>query len=633
MTPKQAARRAMALTTSFDIAAAGMAFLLAVVLIWFNKGLPEAEALSAISVGVPLFMSCALAAIFLRGIYKHVWRHLGWPDAMAILQAVGLTALLYFVVLVVLAGTAGIVLLAPWTTLATALLLWTAALFAGRMAALNLSTAAPMQIFKRSSKNGQPVLLVGDINACADLLRRMKQDDRASKIRILGITEVKGTQTGRAVRGIPLMGSLDQLGNIIDTFQTRYGEKPWVAVTGLARQRDVMLEVLEITSQHAAKVMALSPDGANQLMEPLQTADLLSRRERQLDKSATRALLTNKRVLITGGGGTIGSELTRQVADVNPSHLALIDSCEYNLYSIHRELFRSHPELKPKPFIGDVRDPVRLGEVFNQSQPEIVIHAAALKHVPMMEWNPCEAVLTNVGGALQVARAAVKHRTSRFVFISTDKAVNPDNVMGATKRLAEMIIAREAKNTQMHAAIVRFGNVLGSSGSVVPLFEKQIKDGGPVTVTDANVTRYFMTVEEASALVLQAAALSEEDLSNTYLLDMGEPMKILQLAETMIRMKGLVPHEDIEIEVIGLREGEKIHEELTYSSELQEATPIDGVSKVYGPAIENSLFDKQLAALLEAAAAQKDEECLRLLGLLVPEYAANQEKRVRAQSA
>jgi len=401
----------------------------------------------------------------------------------------------------------------------------------------------------------------------------------------------------------------------------RYGRTPWVAVTGAARARPAMMNILEIASDHGAAIMALSRDETAQVLEQVRPADLLARPERQLDLAPVCEIIKGARVLVTGGGGTIGSELARQVALLGPATLTIIDSCEYNLYSIDMELQALAPDVTISPRLGDVRDANRVRDIFQSAQPEVVIHAAALKHVPLMERNVCEAILTNVAGAVNCARAAVAVGAKSFVFISTDKAVDPDNVMGATKRLAEIAIARIAEESGMAAAMVRFGNVLGSSGSVVPLFEKQIAAGGPVTLTDEGVTRYFMTVEEASALVLQAGALQHENnRSDIYVLDMGEPMPILKLAETLIRLKGLIPGVDIEITTTGLRAGEKMHEALTYEHETITHTDVDGVLRVASRTPASELFDKQIAGLIEAASRRERSEALRMLGVIVPEY-------------
>ncbi|MEZ5998804.1 MAG: polysaccharide biosynthesis protein, partial [Hyphomonas sp.] len=509
----------------------------------------------------------------------------------------------------------------PWTVLLTALLIWTICLFLGRMVALSRSTQQPLQIFNPVAKDAQPVLLVGDAANCVAVIRRLQMPAQAQTLRVLGLIDMEGNDPGRAIRGVPIFGDLSELATVIDVLTVRYGQTPWVAVTGKARHRKTMMKILEVASDHGAAIMALNPDETAQVLERVRPADLLARPERSLNIKPVRELVEGARVLVTGGGGTIGSELARQVAGLRPESLTILDSCEYNLYAIDLELRKAVPDVTFGTRLGDIRDASRVRDVFQNAQPELVIHAAALKHVPLMERNVCEAILTNVAGAVNAARAAAAVGAKRFVFISTDKAVEPDNVMGATKRLAEIALSHIAAETGMAAAMVRFGNVLGSSGSVVPLFEKQIAEGGPVTLTDMGVTRYFMTVEEASALVLQAAALQQEkSRSELYVLDMGEPMAILQLAETMIRLKGLVPGVDIQITETGLREGEKLHEALTYEHEAVVDTPVEGVLRVVSQQPGSELFEKQLAALIEAASRRERSEALRLLGAMVPEY-------------
>ncbi|MEH6487373.1 polysaccharide biosynthesis protein [Hyphomonas oceanitis] len=630
MTPQRAARRAMFLTLGFDSSMAALSMVAASVLVWSSDAVDGAYSLESAILSTSVFVLAMLIGFLVRGVQKQVWRHMGWPDAVMIVQAIGLSTLFYLPIMLVLNGR----LVAPWATLLVATLLWTLLLFAGRMIALSRSTHTPLQIFSPVSKTGQPVLLVGDADSCVPVLRRLQGQGPARKVRVLGVVEMEGADPGRAIRGVPIMGCLEDLGNVIDILRVRYGQTPWLAVTGVARERKGMLKVLEIAASHGAEVMAFSGDEAAQILEPVHPADLLARAERRLDIEPVRNIITGASVLVTGGGGTIGSELTRQVAALKPATLTIIDASEFNLYSIDMAL-RSHaPNVPAMSRLGDVRDISRLTDVFQRAQPDLVIHAAALKHVPLMEHNLCEAILTNVGGAVNAARAAVAVGARRFVFISTDKAVDPDNVMGATKRLAEIAVSRIAADSRMTASMVRFGNVLGSSGSVVPLFERQIAAGGPVTLTDPGVTRYFMTVEEASSLVLQAAALqAHEGDADLFVLDMGEPIAILQLAETMIRLKGLVPGVDIEIVTTGLRDGEKMHEALTYSHEEIRPTEVDGVNRVASPNGHGELFEKQLAALLEAAARRERSEALRLLGVLVPEYGANRAERNRRQSA
>ncbi|MAN45221.1 MAG: polysaccharide biosynthesis protein [Alphaproteobacteria bacterium] len=630
MTPKHAARRAMMLTLGFDILMALAAMSVAVVLVWSSEGPRDSFPALSLALSTLSFGMSVAASFVVMGIQKQVWRHLGWPDAVRIFQAICLAALIYLPGMLLLNG----LLATPLASLMVALVLWTIGLFAGRMYALSRSTHEPFQIFSPVAKNGQPVLLVGDSQSCFHVIRRIQSSPQSSKVRLLGLVETQATEPGRAIRGIPIMGSLEELGEIIEVIAVRYKQVPWIAVTGAARNRDTMLKVLETASDHGAEIMALNRDEAAQVLEPVRPADLLSRPERHLSIEPVRNLVENANVLVTGGGGTIGSELTRQIARLQPGSLTVFDASEYNLYSIDMELAGIMPKGCHKARLGDVRDINRVRDVFSRAQPDVVIHAAALKHVPLMERNICEAILTNVAGAIHSVQAAAAVGAKRFVFISTDKAVDPDNVMGATKRLAEMAITQIAAESGMAASIVRFGNVLGSSGSVVPLFEKQIAAGGPVTLTDPNVTRYFMTVEEASALVLQAATLQDQPAhTGLFVLDMGEPMQILQLAETMIRLKGLVPGVDIKITTTGLRDGEKMHEVLTYEHEHVSKTPVDGVNRVDNCTVPSELFEKRLKEIIEAASRRERSEALRLLGVLVPEYAVERAEKARRWSA
>lgn len=624
MTPQRAARRAMFLTMGFDLAVAITSMVLANILIWWSAEIRAPFPIVSTLLSTILFALAVSIGFLALRVHTQVWRHMGWPDAVRIIQAVGLTGLIYLPVAGLLNGA----LSQPWTVLLTALLIWTVGLFSGRMVALSRTTHKPLQIFSPVSKNAQPILLVGDVATCIAVMRRLQAPTETQNFRLLGLIDTEGNDPGRAIRGVPIMGGLDDLATVIDVLKVRYGRTPWVAVTGAARARETMMKILEIASDHGAAIMALSRDETAQVLEPVRPADLLARPERMLDLGPVRAIVEGARVVVTGGGGTIGSELARQVASLNPERLTILDSCELNLYNIDLELRNNDPDTCVAARLGDVRDANRVRDVFQDAQPSIVIHAAALKHVPLMERNVCEAILTNVAGAVNCARAAAAVGAKSFVFISTDKAVDPDNVMGATKRLAEIAIARIAEESGMAAAMVRFGNVLGSSGSVVPLFEKQIAAGGPVTLTDPAVTRYFMTVEEASALVLQASALQHENgQSDIYVLDMGEPMPIMQLAETLIRLKGLIPHVDIEITTTGLRAGEKMHEALTYEHETVIDTEVAGVLRVVSRTPTSELFDKQLAALLEAASRRDRSEALRMLALMVPEYGIERAER------
>ena len=619
MTPQGEARRAMALTLGFDVFAAVISMAFAVTLRWIvTDGAPDNAILNG-SIAVGVFGIAAFGSFYTLGIHKQVWRHSGWPDAVRIVQGVGLTVLVFLPILFVWNRLLGF----PRTGLVIAVLLWVGLLFAGRMFALSRSTRQPFQIFERARADAPPAILIADAAQAADVLKDLRATNGGAPVRVLGLLEAEGAEPGRAIRGVPVLGGLETLGSVLQVLAVRYGRTPWVAVAGTVRERSIMSAILEEAAEHGAEVMALGTGSEGLHLQPVAPQDLLARPTRNLDFTNVVDLLEGKRVFVTGAGGTIGSELAKQCATAGVAQLTLYDASEYNLYAIDLTLREQFPDLDLYTQIGDVRDPVRLRQIVDNARPDIMIHAAALKHVPLMELNACEAILTNVGGAINAVEAAIDGGLERFVFISTDKAVDPDNVMGATKRLAELAVAYRVRTTKLAVSMVRFGNVLGSSGSVVPLFERQIKAGGPVTLTDDEVSRYFMTVEEASSLVLQGAAHNgAPGEASLYVLDMGEPIRIRALAEAMIRMKGMVPDQDIEIRTTGLRPGEKLHEELTYADERLVETGVPGLHQVTP---ESRLrkprgFDNTLVSMLAIAAERRRDDALPILAQLVKGY-------------
>ena len=613
------ARRAMFLTLSLDVCAAMVSMAIAILWRWYATDGAPAEPVINVATATLIFGSAALFAFYTLGIHKQVWRHAGWPDAVRIMQAVCLTALISLSILFLLSRLTGF----PRTALPIALGIWSLLIFTGRMLALARSTQRPFQIFRSVRADAPLAILVARSEQAAEVLRDLHNMEGGAPIRVLALIEADGVDPGRAIRGVPVMGGLDRLATVLEVLTLRYGRTPWVAVAGEVRARKLMNEVLETAADHGAEVMALGLGSEGLHLQPVRPSDLLARPIRHLEEAPVRNLLEGKRVFVTGAGGTIGSELALQCAAMGVAQLTLYDASEYNLYTIDLTLKEQFPDLDVLSQLGDVRDAVRLRSVVEHVRPDVMIHAAALKHVPLMELNACEAILTNVGGAVNAIDAAIEFGLERFVFISTDKAVDPDNVMGATKRLAELALAYRALGTHLAVSMVRFGNVLGSSGSVVPLFERQIKAGGPVTLTDDEVSRYFMTVEEASSLVLQGASHNgEPGAASLFVLDMGTPIRIRALAEAMIRMKGMVPDQDIEIRTTGLRPGEKLHEELTYPDERLLPTGIAGLEKVT-PEKRRSKpigFHSQLQALLKVAALRHQLEALQLLSQLVKGY-------------
>ncbi|MBW2626940.1 MAG: polysaccharide biosynthesis protein, partial [Deltaproteobacteria bacterium] len=346
--------------------------------------------------------------------------------------------------------------------------------------------------------------------------------------------------------------------------------------------------------------------------------DLLRREQVKLDTDSVAGVVRGQAVMVTGAGGSIGSELCRQVAGYRPSRLILVERAENSLFEIHSELRRRFSDLEVLPCVADVTDVPRITTVFREHRPMVVFHAAAHKHVPMMEWNPAEAVKNNILGTQVVADLADRLGVERFVMISTDKAVNPTSVMGASKRAAELYVQALSVQSATHFATVRFGNVLGSAGSVIPIFRRQIRDGGPITVTHPDMTRYFMTIPEAVHLVIQAGALSQG--GETFILDMGQPVRIMDLAHDLIRLSGLEPDKDIEIRFTGVRPGEKLFEELSTTSE--------GIERTTHPKIFTGTYDSPhlpgLRAQLETLAAlckpANPSAIRKALTQLVPEY-------------
>ncbi|MDL2206787.1 polysaccharide biosynthesis protein [Eubacteriales bacterium OttesenSCG-928-N13] len=360
-------------------------------------------------------------------------------------------------------------------------------------------------------------------------------------------------------------------------------------------------------------------------LRDVNVADLLFRDEVKLDMASISDYLTGKVVLVTGGGGSIGSELCRQILPFAPSRLVVLDIYENNAYELVNELHQKYPNAKVDILIGSVRDIGRLDNVFNDVRPNVVFHAAAHKHVPLMEFSPAEAVKNNVFGTMNTAKTAEKYGVERFVLLSTDKAVNPTNVMGATKRATEMVIQYIARTSKTRFMAVRFGNVLGSNGSVIPLFINQIQAGGPVTITHPDITRYFMTIPEAAQLVLQAGAIGES--GNVFVLDMGTPVKIVDLARNLIRLSGYRPDDEIELKITGLRPGEKLYEELMMSEEKDGlcTTDHEKIFVLKPIVLDSAAFEQGLNAL-RITAHEHPEDVRTALKAIVPTYRMEEQK-------
>ncbi|MCE2566029.1 nucleoside-diphosphate sugar epimerase/dehydratase [Komagataeibacter sp. FNDCF1] len=492
----------------------------------------------------------------------------------------------------------------------------------------------------RSGRTGCPVIVLGD---GADTTRFLKlMPDMAGRVAGM-VLQSRQRRPGRRVRGVPVLGQVADLPRIIPAMAD--GGDVLLVVADTAFRGERLSAVLRMVHDTGARVRCmpdLSGIAGDQAapLYPVRLADLLNRPALSVDEPGLAGMLGGRRVLITGAGGTIGSELARQIARHRPEELVLLDMGEFALWQVDIDLREKAPDVTRHRVLADIRDPARMEQVFARFQPELVFHAAALKHVPMVEENPCEGLLTNAAGTRIVADIAARHGARAMVLVSTDKAVNPASVMGVSKRVAEMycqamdVQARmAAQDSAMRCVTVRFGNVMGSTGSVIPLFRHQLERGGPLTVTDPRMERYFMTVSEAVGLVLQATACGMGlqatcpaavlRRGGVFVLDMGTPVRIVDLARQMIVLAGLRPGRDVSIRFTGLRPGEKLAEDLFYKKEILQPTGCPGLRMATPRTVDLA----QVANIMDALTlACRDGDCARALELvreLVPEFAHN----------
>lgn len=427
-------------------------------------------------------------------------------------------------------------------------------------------------IYTTSEKiNGKYNVLIIGAGDCASTIMTEIRKEKSDEYNIVGIIDDNKSKIGNYLNGVKILGDRNDIAEIVEKENI---DEIFFAIAKINGEERA--KILDICSNTKAKIKVIP--GYYQLLEEgisfnkmryVDLKDLIGREEVKLDKVGIEEYIKDKVVLVTGGGGSIGAELCRQIAKYNPKLLLILDIYENNAYDIQNELSFNEPNLNKKVIIASVRDKFRLNQVISAYKPSIIFHAAAHKHVPLMEDNPGEAIKNNVLGTLNMVELAIQYKVEKFVLISTDKAVNPTNIMGATKRLCEMIVqaANNERGNKTEFVAVRFGNVLGSNGSVIPLFKKQIKKGGPVTLTHKNITRYFMLIPEAAQLVLQAGAYAKG--GEVFVLDMGKPVKIYDLAENLIKLSGYKPNEEIKIQITGLRPGEKLYEELLMNEDLR----------------------------------------------------------------
>ncbi len=473
-----------------------------------------------------------------------------------------------------------------------------------------------------------PLVLVGAGDAAVMLLEEMLRNPAATRLPVCMVDDDM-QKAGGQIHGVPIHGPISRLPELVKQYNA---QEILIALPSAGRERN--REILDMSMSLGCKVRLLpdmmeiitcnSPDEIVKSVRDVSIDDLLGRDPVNFEDENVYRCLTDKVVMVTGGGGSIGSELCRQIAKQPPHNLIILDIYENNAYDVQQELRYNYPDLDLCVEIASVRDAHKIDLLFVKHKPQIVFHAAAHKHVPLMEDCPEEAVRNNVFGTYNVATAADRHHADRFILVSTDKAVNPTNVMGATKRMCEMIVQSMVNCGHTRYAAVRFGNVLGSNGSVIPLFKRQIAHGGPVTITDKRIIRYFMTIPEAAQLVLQAGSMAAE--SAIFVLDMGQPVSILELAEHLIRLSGYTPYVDIPIEETGLRPGEKLYEELLMRSENLDSTPnnkiyVERQKDPLTPAIVRDKLDR----LTEALATDDPAAVVKTLHEVVPTFKTPEE--------
>lgn len=541
------------------------------------------------------------------GLYRGIWRFASVPDLMRIMRAVWVGA----------AVTMLLVFLSGLSSSVPRAVLLVYPVF------LTMGLTGPRLFYRWFKDHLQPVgtrqraLIVG-AGRSGDLLVRDLIKSR--EYLPLGFLDDDPRKRGRDIHGLPVLGTVEQLDR-----RLRELDVDIVLIAMTTAGPRLMRQVVDTAAHHAVPCITLPSlqevadgrVGVSRLRE-VDIEDLLGRDVITLDDEGLHAFLEKKRVLVTGAGGSIGSELCRQVARYEPAQIIMLDHAEFALYSTEQEMGSLDANVVFTPLLGDVRDEIRMRNLFATYRPEVVLHAAAYKHVPLVESNAVEGVRTNTLGTRVLADLAAAHGCGKFVLVSTDKAVKPTNVMGASKRAAELYCQSLSQNSDTAFIVTRFGNVMGSAGSVVPLFRRQIAAGGPVTVTHQDITRYFMTIPEAVSLILQAAAMGQG--GEIFVLDMGKPIRIKDLAEEMIRLSGHEPGRDIEIAYIGLRSGEKLHEELFHEQENPVGTDHPKILQAEARRVSSELLTERMTQLQRACIAHDEATVKSILQVMVPEF-------------
>lgn len=560
---------------------------------------------------MPYWVIVTIVVFYGFRLYHSIWRFAGMTEFKAMVQAYMVLLVLY------VAGMLFMRLHMPksyyFMGYMISIMLTAGSRFAYRILRSYLNK-------ERSNEEGvtDRVMVIGGGQAGQILIKEMNNSSHLNT-KVCCIIDDNPNKKGRVLEGVPIVGNRYDIVDKVKEYKITRIVYAIPATTGANRKA-----ILNLCKDTGCKMQTVP--GVYQLLNEevsvtklrdVEITDLLGRAQVKVNNSEILHVLKDKVVMVTGGGGSIGSELCRQIAKAGPKTLVIFDIYENNAYEIQQELKRKYPKLHLATLIGSVRNTRRVNSVIEKYRPAVIFHAAAHKHVPLMEDSPNEAIKNNVEGTYKVAQAAAKYGVKKFVLISTDKAVNPTNIMGASKRLCEMVVQMMNRQSDTDFVAVRFGNVLGSNGSVIPLFKKQIAEGGPVTVTDKRIIRYFMTIPEAVSLVLQAAYYAHG--GEIFVLDMGEPVKIDDMARNLIRLSGYVPDEDIKIEYTGLRPGEKLYEELLMDEEGMTETENELI--FIGKPIEMDDEDfREKLRLLDEASRMESDKIKEIVSEIVPTY-------------
>lgn len=567
-----------------------------------------------------VFVACNLAGMVVCGVYKNIWRYAFIKDFLNCIWGILLGTSVYHIITMLLGWEY------PETFSAFAMVLSICAVVILRTGYSYIYNRFTRKESKR--EQAKPMLIIGAGDACRQVLAEIKKEE--CQYIPVGLVDDDAEKLGRTIWGIPVLGKIADVPVLVSKHDISY-----ILVAMPSATPEVQKRILDICAETTCEIKVLphlheliTSGTLLEQAKPVCIEDLLGRDVVRFGNQDMQQLIGGRVCLVTGGGGSIGSELCRQIAKYNPKQLIIVDIYENNAYDIQQELIRTYGDsLQLSVEIASVRDQDKVRDIFVAYRPELVFHAAAHKHVPLMETNPEEAVKNNIFGTYNVAAQALEFGADKFVLVSTDKAVNPTNVMGATKRCCEMIVEYMAqKKSRTDFIAVRFGNVLGSNGSVIPLFEKQIENGGPITVTHPEIIRYFMTIPEAVSLILQAAHMARG--GEIFVLDMGEPVKILTLAENLIRMHGKEPYRDIEIQFTGLRPGEKLYEELLMEEEGLRKTENKKIFIGKQLEIEEKSFLEKLQTIQEYADRNDKDMVVALLADLVPTFQHKQPEKV-----